>query len=305
MANNGTYGINKPAIINANDVDIFYHYRPSRSTDSSDFSEFKKLDSSNLIKQTYTDGTNTELSLSGMYNLKLPLNVFGVAGIYTIYIKPKEYTATILDVSTLAAYPNVRGIVFDSTSILATDTTIFNNGGLVGYRIEYNVDSDSDASELYRIITSNNRCEPVAQNLNDSSAKGIRYRFNDASNLIFCTVTPSSAMSFKTNSIPYIGQAQEVIKLVSTKFNPVCIEIEMTEHDIEDVSTMLENDQVRNLNNGLITTFTGDGEIYHQADYGHYESNQTGKHLDFKTKKDKSEILNTEIDNLEEIKESF
>ena len=79
----------------------------------------------------------------------------------------------------------------------------------------------------------------------------------------------------------------------------------MTEHDIEDVSTMLEGDQVRNLNNALITTFNSDGEIYHQADYGHYDTNGNEKHLDFKTKKNSSEIINSEKDNLEEIKETL
>lgn len=305
MANNGTYGITKPAVINPNDVDIFYHYRPSRSTDSADFNEFQKLDSTYLVKQTYTDGVNSNLRLDGMYNLRLPLNLFGVSGIYTIYIKPKEISATILDVSSLAAYPDVKGIVIDTSNIVTEDTTIFNNGGLVGYRVEYNVDSEDDNSELYRIITSSNRCEPIAQNLNDASAKGIRYRLNTSSNLLFCTVTPSSSMSFNSSSTPYIGQAQEKIKLVSTKFNPVCIEVEMTEHDIEDVSTMLENSQVRNLNNGLITTFNNDGDIYHQADFGTNANQETGQYVDFKIKKDKSSIIVSEKDNLEYVKEAL
>ncbi len=303
MANNGTYGINKPAILNASDIDIFYHYRPSRSTDSPDFPEFKILDSSCLVKQTYTSSSSTGITLDGLYNLKLPLDKFGEPGIYTIYIKPKEFSATILDVSTLAAYPNTRGIVIDTTTIATSDTTMFNNGGLVGYRIQYN--TDDDTSELYRIITSNNRCEPVAQNLNDSSAKGIRYRFNDASSLIFCTVTPSSSMSFKANSVPYIGQSMEKVKIVSTKFNPVCIEIEMVDHDIEDVSTMLEGNQIRNLDNGLITTFNKDGEIYHQSEYGQTIDTETGIHSDWKNKKDKSEIINDEKDRMEQILESL
>jgi len=298
MANNGTYGIVKPANINVNDVDIFYHYRPTRSTDSANFPDFKQIDSSLLVKQTVGGS-----ELNGMYNLKLPLDLFGETGIYTIYIKPKELSATILDVSTLAAYPNVRGLVIDSTSILTSDTTIFNNGGLVGYRIEYS--SNTNNSELYRIITSSNRCEPVAQNLNDPSAKGIKYRFNDASNLIFCTVTPSTGMSFKADSIPYIGQAMESVKLVNTKFNPVCLEIEMTEHDIEDVSTMLENSQIRNLDNSLITTFNNEGDIYHQFEYGHTIDTLSGIHSDWKNKRDNTNIENDEKYRMDEILKSF
>lgn len=302
MTNNGTYGTTKPARITGNDVDIFYHYRPSRSTDSPEFTEFKKLDSNLLVKQTYDDN-GSSVTLDGMYNLKLPLDKFGVAGIYTIYIKPKEFNAKILDVSTLAAYPNIRGVVFDCGDIAINDTSIFNNGGLVGYRIDYN--SEDDSNELYRIITSSNRCEPVAQNLNDSMAKGIRYRFNDASNLIFCTVSPSTSMSFKANSFPYIGEATEEVKIVSTKFNPVCIEVEMVEHDIEDVSTMLEGSQIRNLNAGLITTFNKDGDIYYQAEYGDTIDTQTGIHSDWKNKKNSSNILNQEKDRMDQILESF
>lgn len=304
MANNGTYGISKPAQVTSADVDIFYHFRPSRSTDDPQFLEFRRLESRYLEPQTYTDGGQTGLNLNGMYNLKLPLDRFSEAGIYTIYIKPKEIQATILDVSTLAAYPNVRGIVIDTSQITTSDTTIFNNGGLVGYRVEYGSNAGTTA-ELYRIITSSNRCEPVAQNLNDPRAKGIRYAFNDASNLLFCTVTPSAAMSFNSNSIPYIGTAQETIRLVSTKFNPVCLEIEMTEHDIEDVSTMLEGAQLRNLDNALITTFNKDGDIYYQAEYGHSVDTSNGIHSDWKTPKGNNEIINEEKDRMERIEESL
>ena len=36
---------------------------------------------------------------------------FNKKGFYTIYIRPKEISHTITDVSVLAAYPDVRGIV--------------------------------------------------------------------------------------------------------------------------------------------------------------------------------------------------
>lgn len=301
MANNGTYGISKPANINSKDVDIFYHYRPNRATDSPDFESFKTLDSNCLIKKNCESGGST-VNLTGMFDLKLPLDKFGRAGIYTIYIKPKEYSTRILDVSTLAAYPNVRGVIFDIGEINSSDTSIFNNGGLVGYRIDY---TSSDNSDMYRIITSSNRCEPLAQNLNDPSAKGIRYRFNDASNLLFCTVSPSTAMSFKTNSLPFIGGVGEIVKIVSTKFNPVCIEIEMVEHDIEDVATMLEGSQIRNLDNGLITTFNSNGDIYHQAEYGTTVDTLTGIHSDWKNKRTSSNIVNAEKDRMELIQESL
>ena len=304
MANNGTYGTKKPALISQDDVDIFYFYRPSRSTDSADFSSGFKLLDSKLLTNSVFENNGVSNILPGMYNLKLPVDVFGAPGIYTIYIKPKEITATITDIGVLTAYPNIRGVVLNTNNIVTTNDAIFNNGGLVGYRIDY-FNNDGVQDDMYRIITSSNRCEPVPQNFNDVTSKGVKFRFNNSSNLIFCTVTPSSGNSFKANDIPSIGTTGQMIKLVNTKFNPVALEIEMVEHDVQDVVTMLEGDQIRNLDNALITTFNKDGEIYHQAEYGHDLDTSNGTHTDFKFTKDNTNIVTTEKDKKDRIKEAL
>lgn len=299
MANNGTYGTKRPAFITSADVDIFYSYRPNRNTDDSNFSSFVKLNSDIL---STVDASNNGVSLGvlpGVYNLKLPLDKFGEPGIYTIYIRPKEIDATILDVSYLAAYPNIRGIIFNMSNISTDDSTILNNGALVGYRIEF-LDENNNRTGEYRLITSNNRCEPVAQNLNDSTQNTIRYAFNDSSDMIFCTVTPSTSMSFKSNSTPYIGENGQNVKLVNTKFNPTMMEIELVEHDAETISTMLEGDQIRNLDAGLITTFNKDGEIYHQASYGHIVNKATNLNADYKLNHS-DDVYTSELDKMDEI----
>lgn len=281
---NGTYGTKRPAQITPNDVDIFYYYRPSYSSESEEFVNFKQLDSSRILSAASGVYGNDVLTLPGMYNLRLPLSEFGQKGVYTIYIKPKEIFATIIDGDArLAAMSNIRGIILDASVI--SDADISNNGNLVGYRVEYFDDNKVDRLNDYRIITSNNRCEPVAQNFNDTSQKGIRYRFNDSSNLIFCTLTPSSSLSFKSNSLPGIGSTGQKIALVNTKFNPVALEIEMVEHDAETISTMLEGAQLRDLDGGTITTFNKDGAIYHQAKYGNIVNPSKGIHYDFKLPK--------------------
>lgn len=300
---NGTYGIKRPAYVTQDDIDVFYHYRPSRATDSEEFTGFKKL-SSNIINTCDGEANdNVTKTLPGMYDLRLPIEEFSAAGIYTIYIKPKELYTNILDVSTLAAYPNIRGIVLNSSAISGEDSSIFNNGGLVGYRIEY-FDDNGTRTQDYRLITSSNRCEPVAQNLNDSMQKGIRYRFNDSSNLIFCTLTPSTSMSFKSSSLPYIGMTNQKIALINTKFNPVSIEVEMTEHDIETISTMLEGDQLRNLDHGLITTFDKDGKIYSQSNYGNMVNKKTGLNVTFKINNEDN-IIFSEESKMAEVKNTL
>ena len=272
---NNVYGTKRPANISGDDIDIFYHYRPSRSTDSPSFDGFKQLNSNILTKVNYTNINNEETLLSGMYNLRLPINEFKESGIYTIYIKPKEIETQILDVSTLAAFPNIRGIV------LRVDGDKLNaNGALVGYRVEY-VDN-YERNEDFRIITSSNRCEPISQNMNDSYQKGVRYRFNESSDLMFCTLTPSTGNSFKSNSEPFIGRTGQTIYLVNTKFNPISIEIEMTDHDIETISTMLEGDQMRNLDLNMITTFDNKGNIYNQVKMGSFIDPYSGHAHDFK-----------------------
>lgn len=303
---NGTYGTKRPAFVTSSDVEIFYLYRPNRNTDSPDFSNgYKRIDSSILSQVNAQDENGYSLgTLPGVYNLKLPLSEFNKPGVYSVYIRPRELSATITDVSTLAAVPDVRGIVVNTADVSnSEDSSVFNNGGLVGYRVEY-LDDNNQRSEEYRLITSSNRCEPVAQNLNDSMQKGIRYRFNDSSNLIFCTVTPATAMSFKSSSTPYIGKTSQRIRLINTKFNPVMLEIELTEHDIETLTTMVEGDQIRNLDKALITTFNQDGEIYSQAYYGHEVNKATGLNADFKINS-KDSIDNGELDKYDEIKEHY
>lgn len=278
---NNVYGTKKPANISSSDVDIFYHYRPNRNSDDPDFATFKKLHSSDVESMLFKTsagtltGETTEM-LPGMYDLHLPLDKFSKKGIYTIYIKPKEILTEIIDVSTLAAYPDVRGIVIDSSEVNGSNI----NGSLVGYRVEYF--NDNGRSEDFRIITSNNKCEPVAQNLTDSTQKGIRYRFNESSNLVFCTLTPSIGPSFKATNTPLLGNTGEQIAIINTKFNPFMIEVEMVEHDEETISTMLEGDQIRNLEKGTITTFTESGGIYHQSRYGTAVDPDTGKAHDFR-----------------------
>jgi len=295
---NGTYGIRKPANITANDVDIFYYYRPTRGSESPNFKGFVKVSDPSAMLYNCVSNTNNNTIVNGLYNLRLPLEIFGRKGIYTVYITPKSTLLSIIDVSTLTGdFSNIRGVVFSMSGDWSLPT---DNGSLVGYRMEF-LDSDGNPTGEYRIITSSNRCEPVSQNTSSSAMqKGIRYRFNDSSDLVFCTVTPSTASSFKSTAYPYIGKTGEAVRLVNTKFNPVMIEVEMVEHDIETVSTMLEGAQLRNLDNGIITTFDKDGNVYHQAAYGNIVNPGSGLNTDFKLPYT-DEFISSEQEKLEEI----
>lgn len=264
---NGIYGTIKPAYLTsnniANDVEIYYSYRKDRGTNDAT-TIFNKLDSSYLVPATGKTDHGNEI-LPGLFTLKLPLDKFGDTGIYTVYIKPKEIEAIIADVGVLSAYPDVRGIVLQT---FTGDNSVLNvNGALTGYRVEYFGMGGNTRSEDFTIITSSNKCSTIIQNIISTNQKAVRYRFDDTSNLIFCTVSPSTSPSFNANSLPYIGRATETIRLVNTKFEPLLLEVEMVEHDEETLSVMLEGNQIRDLDHGLITTYNFDNEIYRQHEY--------------------------------------
>ena len=259
---NGTYGTVKPANINIEkDVQIFYNYKPNRGYENN--KNFQELSVSNMMNVYLENDKN--VSIDGLYNLKLPLSIFGNKGIYTIYIKPKEILRTIYGTGVLVDYPDIRGVIFHTSDF---DESFKTSNALVGYRIDYDGYS--------RIITSSNRCCEIP------TANGTKFSLyssmGGSSSMIFCTVTPSTANSITPNLLPEIGNVGDKVKIANTKFSPIMFEIEMVEHDAETLSYMLEGDQVRNLDTGVFTVYNDKHEIYKQ-----YESysikTQLGKPL--------------------------
>lgn len=279
----GCYGTTIPINIANVDipnlVDITYCYHETRSYDSITNAEFKHLDAS-ILTQAKREQTEDDVDgyIEGMYNLQLPLSEFNKKGFYTVYIKPKEIEAVIADVGNLTAFPNVRGIVLDTEEIKnnSIKTKARTNNELVGYRVIY-LDENGRRQDYYRIITSCNKCEPVVSAPNSSSDKSYTYRYEDTSSLVFITLSPSSAPTFKSNAMPYIGKVSQKILLVNTFFEPIQLDIEMCDHTIDTISYMLENSQLRDLDNGLVTTFNNENEIYHQKEMYTLKDQYSGK----------------------------
>ena len=293
----GVYGTNIPIHIDSNKlsslVDISYCYNESRAYDSLSSSKFKSLPSSVLANCTreVESGSNLDEIVDGMYTLQLPLSDFNKKGFYTVYIKPKEYAINITDVGCLSAYSDVRGIILDTNAI--SDEVIQNmartNNGLVGFRIVF-LDENGVREDYYRIVTSNNKCEPVIQAPNSSSDKTYTYRYDDSSSLTFLTVSPSSAPTFKSNATPYIGKPTQRILLVNTLFEPIQLDIEMVTHDADTISNMLEGSQLRDLDNGLVTTYNEKNEIYAQSEHYTLKENASGNPV-YEVKKNKTDSI--------------
>jgi hypothetical protein len=273
----GSYGIVRPADVSPDDVDIFYHYVSGRTTTAP--VTLKKLTSISVLTPVYhntdtsSDGgpykaiENVEI-LGGMYNLKLSADDFTDLGIYTLHIRPKQIRTTITDCGVLASLPSVRGVVIDLSNVPSGDRNKFTPQGLVGYRIEYiNSLTNQKLPNFYKVVTSSFYCTPVTANLSSSTQKSVRYQYSEsATNLMFLTITPSSAPSNKPNTIPFIGSPAQKIILTNTYFNPTTIEVEMVEHDSSTLAHALYGNQSKDIARGIYTIYDNNNNnaIYKQ-----------------------------------------
>jgi hypothetical protein len=268
----GSYGTIRPSDVSPEDVEILLNYTPSR--DDTDNFTLTKLDAKNILRPYFHNGntggnTNIEI-LGGLYNLRLPVDQFNKLGIYTLYIKPAEIRTTITDCGVLSALPNVKGIVIDLNNVPSEYRNKFVSQGLIGFRVEYLNSDGTKIPNFFRIITSSFYCEPVYQNLTNTLQKSIRYRYVDTTtNLMFCTLSPSSAPTNKPNATPFIGQPDQSIIITNTFFNPITTEIEIVEHDISTLAIALYGNQTKSINDGIYTIYDGSNNIYKQ--YNLYE----------------------------------
>lgn len=284
----GTYGTIRPADVSPEDVEIILNYTPSR--DETDNFVLTKLDAKSILRPYFNNsntGGNANIEiLGGLYNLTLPSDQFNRIGIYTLYIRPAQIRTRILDCGVLSALPNVRGVIIDISSVPSEFRNKFVNQGLVGFRIEYLNSDGTKIPNFFRIITSSFFCEPIVQNLTNTSQKAIRYRYTDNNtNLVFCTLTPSSAPTNKPNAIPYIGQPDQNIIISNTFFNPITLDIEVAEHDFSTLAIALFGNQTKSMDDGIYTLYDGDNNIYKQ--YNLYEIRDQFNELLYEVREDR------------------
>jgi len=287
----GSYGITRPADMSPEDVEIIMHYTPSRDV-TEDF-VLKKLDAASLLTPYFHNndtGGNTNEILGGMYNLRLPSNEFNQTGIYTLYLRPAEMRTVITDCGVLSALPNVKGIIIDLNNVDPQFRNKFVAQGLVGFRVEYLNDNGTKIPNFYRIVTSSFYCEPVTTNLTNSSQKTIRYRYvENGSDLLFCTLSPSSAPSNKPNATPFIGQPNQDIIITNTYFNPVTLDIEMAEHDIDTLAIALYGNQTKSMEDGIYTLYDPSNNIYKQ--YNLFEIRDEFNNLLYEVRQDRGDNI--------------
>jgi hypothetical protein len=270
----GNYGTVRPATVTADDMEIYYTYAPSR--DVAPTIPLQSLNPNQVISRfSHPTPTTTGVPLfDGLYNLQLPVTNFSAKGIYSIIIKPKETRTKITDCGVLAAFPDIKGIILDLNTL-----GVQNASNLIGYRIEYYDQNGNRIPNFFRIITSANRTEVVNANLSNTTQSAVRYRFNDTSNLAFCTLTPSSAPNVRPNQFPDIGVPGQEISITNTFFNPILLEVDMVEYDIETLAYGIYGNQIKSIVDGKYTIYDFQNNIYKQYNLYEIQDQFTGEPL--------------------------
>lgn len=287
----GNYGTVRPSDVSPEDVEIVMVYTQSRD-DTQNF-VLSTLNAQDVLRPYFnnnnTGGSSVEI-LGGLYNLKLPADQFNKLGIYTLMIRPAEIRTLITDCGVLSSLPNVKGIVIDLNNVPSQYRNKFVNQGLVGFRVEYLNSDGTKIPNFFRIITSSFYCEPVVQNLTNTIQKSIRYRYVEgATNLLFCTLSPSSSPTNKPSATPFIGQPNQNIIITNTYFNPITTEIEIVDQDISTLAIALYGNQTKSIEDGIYTIYDSNNNIYKQ--YNLYEIKDQFNTLLYEVRQDRNENI--------------
>lgn len=282
----GNYGITRPADVSIEDIDVFYSYVGDRGSFARNMTKIE--DVTEVLDYCYIGDfeDNEDESgglLEGMYNLKLPTTIFDEVGIYTLYLRPKTIEVDIIECSTLTTLPNIIGLVIKKEGL--SEELIANNG-LQGYRVEYR-DDDEKKRNIVRYVVSSNSVSIESNNLGTANQNANTYSFNNEGEFVFLQLTPSSTFDVKPNQRPYIGNAGETILLSNTHFSPVMVEIELVEDTIETLTDLVAGEQVKDVENSIVSYYDRDRNITKQFDLYQIKSEIDGELLyEVKEKRD-------------------
>ena len=182
---------------------------------------------------------------------------------------------------------NIKGIIIDINAVPSEYRSKFVNQGLVGFRVEYLNSDGTKIPNFYRIVTSSFYCEPILTEQSNTTQKAIRYRYVETgSDLIFCTLTPSASPTNKPNATPFIGQPNQNIIITNTFFNPMTIDIQMAEHDLDTIALALYGNQTKSIEDGIYTIYDSGGNIYKQ--YNLFEVRDNFNELLYEVRQDRN-----------------
>lgn len=278
----GSTGIIRNATVAPSDVEVLYFYQPTRDGVATTVSTLNSTDVISTIK----DPTDVKRSLGGIYNLKLPADKFNNKGFYYVTLRPKQIYTSIMDIGVLNGFENMLGLVFDINAS-GVDKAKFVDGGLSGFRVEY-IDANGEIMpNFFRVITSSNLCTAVGPtNAAPATYPATKYRFDPTGTLLFCTVTPSSPHSSQPSILPNIGQSGQQVIIAPTYFDPIMMEIELTEYDMDTIGIALYGDQIKRVSDGNLTFYDRNKNIYKQFNIWEYQNPANASLYQIRQRKD-------------------
>lgn len=253
----GIYGTKKLADVTSDDVDVLYAFSPNR--DSAGEVVFKPLynaiSESDLMKMIGADG---------MYKLRLPADIFKELGFYSVLIKPKTFRLIIKDCSVVITEDAV-GVQISKKGLIIAASQFKKTNTLVGWSIEYmNKQTGLKIKNSNKIITSSDLVTPATNNNVTVNASSTGYVLDSAGNSLFLTVSPDEGSLVSGEAAGNIGSQGQEILLSNTYFDPIHIEVEMVEHDVQTLSYALYGNTTRDNETGILTYFDERGSIYRQ-----------------------------------------
>jgi hypothetical protein len=250
----GIYGTKTMANISSDDVDILYSFAASREQlgDLSFQPLFPSITDADLKKM---------LGLDGMYKLRLPADKFNQLGFYTIVIKPKSIETVIQDCSYIVSSDDNSVTISKKGIVIPAAQFQVNN--LVGYQVEYFDKNNVKIKNLHRIVTSAELVS-ISTNNNTVNQGANAYTLDPAGTNIFLTLTPDEPSIISSNSPVDIGQRGQRIIISNTYFDPMSLEVEMTDMTIKALGIGLFGNSTRDLETGILSYFDDQNRIYRQ-----------------------------------------
>ena len=251
----GIYGTKKLADINSEDVDVLFAYSPSRE-------EIGEVNFKPLFDSVNGGDLLKMLGADGMYKLRLPANIFNKIGFYSVLIKPKTFQVTIRDCSFVVTEDDT-GVQLSKKGIVIPSAQFRKTNSLVGWSVEYFGDDGVKVRNFNRIITSSDLVSPSV-NTTTVNRGATTYNLDPTGSNLFLTLSPDEGSIVSGGGAPNLGDAGQTILMSNTYFDPVSMEVEMVEHDVQTLSYALYGNTTRDNDTGVLTYFDENNNIYRQ-----------------------------------------
>lgn len=251
----GIFGTKRMADISTNDCDILYSFSPNKEQlgDTSFKPLFPTITDADLKKM---------LGADGVYKLRLPADKFNQLGFYSILIKPKTIETVVQDCSYVVSSDN-DNIKISKKGIVIPAAQFQSAGSIVGFQIEYFDKNNVKIKNLHRIITSSELVSISTTN-NTINQGASSYTLDQGGTNLFLTVTPDEPSLISSNSPIDIGQKGQTILISNTYFDPIAIEVEMTDVTIKTLGFGIFGNSTRDLETGILSYFDDQNRIYRQ-----------------------------------------